>query len=266
MRGGNGGVLRTNGKSEANKMTQRHGKSAPGADASKQKPKQKQLGSMILGLVANGIVEFLLKRPDSEYRQRAEQHEETIRWTKRAFYGLVAYATLTFLLLIVATCQLQSSRDTEIRQLRAYIGITTATPLQMGPNVIVAMIDNFGQTPANQVKFFSNWEFMGPTERPGPTFGFPEKPECQPNVLNLSVILSAGPVFPKNPIAAQRLHCPDEIPQLQAAERREKSAFFYGHIEYRDAFGERRRTNFCYLYISGGSPLCDRYNEIDPKE
>jgi hypothetical protein len=53
---------------------------------------------------------------------------------------------------------------------------------------------------------------------------------------------------------------------LQRAERQELTAFLYGHIEYSDVFDKKRHTNFCYLWLPGGSALCERYNEIDPDE
>jgi hypothetical protein len=132
----------------------------------------------------------------------------------------------------------------------------------MKPDHIELTMDNFGQTPANHVKFFSNWEFLRIEQQLPKDFSFPEKKGCEESQ---NVMLGDGPIFPKNALPARRLHCPDEINNLRRAARREINGFYYGHIEYEDIFGKQRRTNFCFLYISGGSTLCDRYNEIDPK-
>ena len=51
------------------------------------------------------------------------------------------------------------------------------------------------------------------------------------------------------------------------AERKELSAWLYGHIDYLDVFDEPHVTTFCALYwpFESTNVLCDRHNEIDPQ-
>jgi hypothetical protein len=155
------------------------------------------------------------------------------------------------------------AKEASERQLRAYVGISAATPIHVEATRISITMDNFGQTPANSVKFFSNWEFLPKGANLPADFDFPEIDACPENKNEM---LSNGPIWPKNILIAQRLHCPGELEKLKQSEHGELEAFYYGHIEYLDIFRKPRRTNFCFLHGIDGMTLCDHHNEIDPDE
>ena len=45
----------------------------------------------------------------------------TFIWTRRAAFGVFIYTALTFGVVVISLCQLHTSRDTERRDLRAYV-------------------------------------------------------------------------------------------------------------------------------------------------
>jgi hypothetical protein len=181
------------------------------------------------------------------------------------FTGLLFAATAG---LWIATKDLvQDARETSARQLRAYVGISTTAPIQMSREKITITVDNFGQTPAKNLKIFSSWEFIPYGKDLPPDFKFPDKPSCRsPDGQEMKP--GSGPVWPKNPMPSSHLHCPDELDNLIKAERKELNGFFYGYIQYTDVFDQRRITTFCTLYnpFLGASVFCARHNEIDPDE
>jgi hypothetical protein len=152
------------------------------------------------------------------------------------------------------------TRDTEKRQLRAYIGINTSVAMHVDNEKLTFAVDNFGQTPANRMRVFSNWEFLPVSKGLPPDFNFSDQGRCP----DQNVMDSYSPIFPKTYITHQRLHCAGEFDKLQRAQRKEFDAFLFGHIEYVDMFNKKRRTDFCFLYLWTGAHLCDRHNEIDP--
>jgi hypothetical protein len=204
----------------------------------------------------NEKIEAFTKKYEKNNEQTDARESSRSKVEKLVLIGVAVYTVITAIILCV-------QRDSEIRQLRAYVGLDNSVPTRLDPDRITTAMNNFGQTPANHTKFFSNWEFLPYGEGLPDKFGFPEKPVCEENK---GTLLSSAIVFPKDAVKAQRMHCAGEVDKLMQAERKGLNAFLYGHIEYLDIFGYSRRTNFCFLYNQpGGLVLCDRYNEIDPR-
>jgi hypothetical protein len=197
----------------------------------------------------------------------AEKQNWIRGWFKKFFEPQTFVAILLFLATIAlysATRDLvKGADDTAQRQLRAYVAISNSVPLDMNPIRVALTFDNFGQTPATDVKVFFYWEFVPFGENLPSNFTFPEKPGC---VGAPGITPGIAAIFPRNPALIFRKHCPDELTRLQASERNEVHAFLYGHAEYLDIFKKKRRTNFCLLYTPSISIVCGRHNEMDPEE
>jgi hypothetical protein len=187
---------------------------------------------------------------------RSKQHsfEWSIIVQLLTWISASAAAGFTLYLAVIA-------KDTEVRQLRAYVDISSSPPIHLTNDRIEFRFDNFGQTPASHIKIFTSWEFAPANENLPKDFKFPDKLEC-PEAHN--VILGDSTLFPKNSLRWQRLHCPGDLEKIMQAQRSELSAFFYGHIDYVDVFRKSRRTNFCYFLTADGAYHCDRNNELDP--
>jgi hypothetical protein len=203
------------------------------------------------------------------------RHKFTERWfgwwrnpQDRFAFFIAFFTALLFLATVglwIATRDLvSSSEETAERQLRAYLGVS-GNVLGINQDSTRLILDNFGLTPATNVKVFSNWEFLPSGQELPSTFAF-ENRECadaKPHRPSISILL------PRNPITTVRLHCiaTDEPGNLQKAQRQELSAYYYGNITYQDIFKKPRRTNLCIIFsISGSGGLYDRHNEIDPDE
>lgn len=188
--------------------------------------------------------------------------------TDRFSFLLVLVTFLLFIATVGLYCAtrdlVHDAKETSERQLRAYVGIITDTGLRVNPDNTAFFLDNYGLTPATDVKIFSNWEFLPTGQDLSANFAFEDR-ECADKIKSVPSVML---IFPKNRALTVRRHCiaTDEVFNLQKAERGELSAFYYGNITYKDIFKERRRTNFCFIYYPGGSALCARHNEIDPNE
>jgi hypothetical protein len=99
--------------------------------------------------------------------------------------------------------QAWTSSDTEQRSLRAYVGLADLTNSATAPKVesgriLVTMI-NYGATPAKDVEFYGNWEFVKPgVMRLPDDFTFPDKPYCPPERL-----YGGQTIFPKNTLQSK---------------------------------------------------------------
>jgi hypothetical protein len=106
-------------------------------------------------------INALGKKYEAAQKGRPEHDRQTLKWAKRAGIGVGIYTLLTLGIAVVALCQLQTSRDSEQRQLRAYVGVVHpngplidhATP--PGIPLVVFDIKNFGQTPAYKMTYRS---------------------------------------------------------------------------------------------------------------
>jgi hypothetical protein len=140
--------------------------------------------------------------------------------------------------------------DTAVRELRAYVGITTAriTFFQERAPLIEILIKNSGKTPAYDAGMWISGR-LGPypldMPLPPPPAGF----------LTSRSILAPGEephaMVWKHPIIDE-----DDMPILGTPEL---TIFIFGEIVYRDAFGYPRFTRFRLLY--GGVERANRWDE-----
>ncbi len=136
-----------------------------------------------------------------------------------------------------------NARGTAIKQLRAYLGVTSRDMpnLTVGQKQVAGIfVTNHGQTPANKVRYWGDVRI-----REYPLVG---------SLPSLGLRSDFLPVNPgqKIPIAFET------IGQLSEQERAgiisgTSRIYLYGEIEYFDVFGDRRTTMFRFSY--GGERL-----------
>jgi hypothetical protein len=191
-----------------------------------------------------------------------QPHKTRHTWLEKS---AVAIAVLAFL---AAAGQGWIARDTEKRQLRAYLAISSTNSVTYTPQKMDILIDNFGLTPAKNVRVFSSWEFLPFGQVLPNDFTFADKPGCGVMANQKNMQPGVSLIMPKNAIPASHDYCPDEYANLLKAERKELNAWLYGEIDYLDVFDEPHKTTFCGLYwpFEAVNINCDRHNEIDPKK
>jgi hypothetical protein len=190
------------------------------------------------------------------------------KWWKDTAH-ILQTATLLFVgaYTVITYCLLQTSQDTERRQLRAYVGASTGdspTISSMYPPALPSLtvyIKNTGQTPAYQVTHLSG-AAVGPYPLPK-TFDFSNT--MQPDDLPEPIT-----VFPGRlegiaiEITSNRALSDDEINGL--ATGKNKRLYFWGTVTYQDAFSASRYTNFCFGYYAITTTgirhdACERHND-----
>lgn len=185
--------------------------------------------------------------------KRAQHRKHT--WLEKF---AVTFAALAFL---AAGYQGWVARDTEKRSLRAYVGGTGEIKFKeetlFSPTQISLSIQNYGETPATDVKIFGNWYDTAPGKELPDDFAFSETHEC-PEGEGVAVL------YPKTPIPAQMPSCEKAVADRAKRVFMSGTLYLYGHIEYRDVFSERHVSTFCLSWTSGVSGYCARHNEIDP--
>jgi len=119
--------------------------------------------------------------------------------------------------------------DAEEKSLRAYVWFDSATKISIDGGKLTALFNNFGQTPAKQIRSVASWEFVQYGQQLPVDFKFPEKPRCdgpQGQALNRGILA----IFPRNPVPAIHYLCNSDIVNLARAAKKELNAFYYGHI------------------------------------
>jgi hypothetical protein len=150
---------------------------------------------------------------------------------------LVIAAFLQFIALIwqavVLKGALSLSKDTAQRQLRAYIGVSSASMRMINKNTlaIVVCIKNFGKTPALKVRHFIDHKMGKYPLRV--TLEKPTKSDADANAV----------IFPTIESWAQDAVDLSKEPIVEGM-----TLFVYGHIIYEDVFGHERWTKFLYLF------------------
>jgi hypothetical protein len=137
----------------------------------------------------------------------------------------------------------KGAEKTAERQLRAYLfpDAIIITDIESYPEVTVT-IKNSGQTPAQE---HSIWATMGVASFPN--CDSPTRPNGPPNS-------SMGPLAPGATthffiVPQPRITAHD----LQEIREGRAAIYLTGGIEYRDAFGKSRYTNFCYVRAADDS-------------
>jgi hypothetical protein len=195
-------------------------------------------------------IKSLGEKNKAAQQKQAEHDDKALFWARSAGAGVGIYTAITLGIAIIALCQLNTARDTEDRQLRAYIGIVIPSDGPgdrnfLPPNIpaIHLSIKNFGQTPAYRVTYQSGvdlkqYPLPKNTEYPTPTIG-PQNPIT---------------VFPGTPeplgirSPGGRALTNEEVKAIQ--DGNSKRLCFWGTITYVDAFGYSRYTNYCFSFFN----------------
>jgi hypothetical protein len=209
---------------------------------------------------------------EARRKKQSEPHKKEPWWFNQAlpidrFTGWLMIYTLVMAIATLLSAAILFKTDHTLKETmvfgqRAYVGINVMAGLRMTPQTVSFTYENFGQTPAKEVRVSSNWEFVEPGGNLPRDFTFPEKSGCN------SIGFEPGGVtiFPRNPVTTFSNYCPSDYQNLLLAEQGKMRGFYYGHISYVDIFDKPRRSNFCVIYGPGGGAGCDRHNEIDPDE
>ncbi len=154
------------------------------------------------------------------------------------FTGVLAF--LTFLLVCSGLWQLWIVRDTEKRQLRAYVfpeKFTLVNAIGPGLPKLRGEFKNSGQTPAFGVTGCSDF-IWGPYP-PTRDFTLIDNPQTE----------SEGSVGPGIAITVDLpLDSPIAKEDREALRLGKLAIYFYGWISYRDIFGNQHKTNFRVCY------------------
>jgi hypothetical protein len=202
---------------------------------------------------------------EAKYNDSSEHQNKILTWTKAAAGGVFVYTALTLILTLISFCQLQTSRDNEKRQLRAYAspklslgGITNFAKSQDARLEI--QLNNTGQTPAidlgvNAILYFRKYPL--------------------PDTEDLTI-----PETPDHPIDGKGITLPPHAEQIgitlirnikpemydAAIEGKMARYYAFGIIRYRDIFSVEHWTHFCFSFYGEGLKqwdLCPRYNDAD---
>ena len=140
------------------------------------------------------------------------------------------------------------TKDSAERQLRAYVGVNEAlSTWRNGPSAQIE-IKNGGQTPAYELTHWVTTGY-GPADRAD----FPTQPARQSSVLGAGASINTDTaVAPGN----GKVH--------GAIREGAYTLFVWGRIEYQDAFGVRRMTEYRLMWVEGGDHgrlvFCDEGN------
>lgn len=198
---------------------------------------------------------------DAANNCQSEHNAEVFLWTKRATRGVWVYTGLTIVIAVAAAVQICISRDTEHRQLRAYILKSDTSIVVDFPNTLDLrfITKNFGLTPAYKVigwsciivGYFSK-EAGGAmrleTKFPGPAF---DEKSGQPTIIgpqDTRTILF--PTFCDGPAPGVRPITPDEVARIKAGHA---AVYVYGEQRYFDAFGDRHFTKYRIVGLGDGA-------------
>lgn len=178
------------------------------------------------------------------------------------------------LLVLIGIGALSVSRDSEERQLRAYILVTdfgvacppcgdTTLNFPKFPggltSALMMRIQNSGETPASHIKPTFNWWPVHRRAAQLPAgFTFPDLGAADSQHLNSSSELgkdehgdAIGPLTQNG------------ITTLEETAREADTVFLYGHVDYCDVFGHPHSTAYCFEYARGlgdSLPKCRRFN------
>jgi hypothetical protein len=197
----------------------------------------------------------------SPAQQTTSADAESKHWLEYAiFIFVIVTAAATGYAAYYTKQQWLTAVDTEQRSLRAYVGAGSVSVGNNPPQVGIA-VENYGQTPAIEVKIFDSWHDMPKGKNLPPDFTFPDKGECDESPSMTVIYPKAAPVFS----VAASAQCASALAAIARGVSGQTTLYLYGHIDYLDVFREKHMTTYCLSWASGTSAYCDRHNEIDPK-
>jgi hypothetical protein len=181
-----------------------------------------------------------------------QPHKTHHTWLERS---AVAIAVLAFL---AAAGQGWVARDTEERGLRAYVAVKS---IRFDSNSVAIELDNSGQTPADNVQIFSNWQTRpkGQRETLCKEFSFLDQEQC-------ASTRSSAVLTTHNPLNTPNLICEKVRDDGLRAARGEIDWVLYGDVTYSDVFRKSRTSTFCDFIGPDGATICNCHNEIDPQK
>jgi hypothetical protein len=179
----------------------------------------------------------------AEYKAAHDEnrdHNESVHtWTRRAAFGVFIYTALTLGIVVIALCQLQTSRDAEQRQLRAYIGAFPEEIIQPTVDAWALQIiaHNYGQTPARFIQINGGWELLA----------FPEGEEQMSprHFAYLREDNSGLDIYPaKDGVIALPPFSAEMIAQMRGYSGPLR-IYAAGIVTYKDVFGHLQHTDYC---------------------
>jgi hypothetical protein len=173
------------------------------------------------------IIDFTKEIKSKVKNHYAKEEKEKIKqkWHKRITTGLT-------IILTIATCYYAiTARDTEERQLRAYVQVQLCKvdPLIIGkPNNLQFQVINYGQTPASKIQVFMGGDF-GFSDCENTSTLFPGKD-------NAVIVDSSGIAF--------------NVDQWTQMQQGKFKPIIKVHVIYKDIFGKTRNTRSGYIFDS----------------
>jgi len=191
-------------------------------------------------------------RPD-EYKCGKHSHDAH-DWATLSILALTLIAAgfaagITGWQAVSARQQLAVARDTELRQLRAYVGVESVTlrPLEAGrPLAADLHVKKFGPTPAGRVQVFGQPSAVREpdlSEKALRTFGHTAPESLVPTAERT---ITVGDAKVKEPDEMQDALHPSKAPKLLTTD-----LLVYGLVSYRDVSDTTRSTEFCYIVSRG---------------
>lgn len=152
----------------------------------------------------------------------------------------------------VARDTLKTMQGTAERQLRAYVLVSGATVLNIAdPNKrnFQLSVQNFGHTPAHDIKFWMGTVIQGYPIKPDYVFSSPNDEEkgAMP-LMSVSILGPGAPTLMEVPVEVTNAWEESELQNNRAA------IYAFGHITYIDTFNTERQTAFRYMCHGEGLP------------
>jgi hypothetical protein len=150
----------------------------------------------------------------------------------------------------VAEQTVKTMEDTAVRQLRAYVGLSTSEMSALSPGQPLAVelrIRNTGQTPAYNVSCYFRMQFA--------PYPFPrEWMEELPIGPRVASTLAANAEF----MTEQRFHRALAEAEIAAIHGGEAAVYVFGDVRYIDVFDKPRRTKFAVMYGGAAKSVSSR--------
>jgi hypothetical protein len=198
------------------------------------------------------------------------QHRENLKWQKWTTAGVGVYTLLTMLLVLLGWCSLNTSRDTEINQLKAYVYVTAPKWTPILPDAAfdaTVTAKNGGDTPAYDVSMIGRARIL-PTKLDKPITSY-ESPELMNTVSAAFLFRDSVADLPVPMLDGSNRHTftDDDLLSFNAGITR---VYVWGRVTYEDAFHHSRYVNFCLRFSpasrDSGPEFCDQYNDADENQ
>lgn len=212
-----------------------------------------------------------------------------IIWARRTFLAVLLYTGVTLALLVVSYFTLRethqlanTARDTEERQLRAYIGtngfsfrcpdcdnqdnwwpvVETQKPAAeaaiIAPgnsqDIAIIHIKNFGQTPANNVTYTVNFKQMPPYQNIPIMFAYNDKTLSLPRNMIVQIVPPKAFIGGGQDASFSYPLTNEAISYIINARYLGFGFFIYGHIDYDTIFGRECIVRYVLFFDHTAQP------------